>query len=55
MLNPRNLLVQYDPRIERGDIIELPGTVKFFVLDSTRALERGGEQATALAGVRTSV
>ncbi len=54
-LNPRNLVIQYDPRIERGDILELPGPVKFFVLDSTRALERGVDQSTSLAGVRTSV
>jgi hypothetical protein len=54
-LNPRNLVIQYDPRIERGDILELPGPVKFFVLDATRALKRGADQATSLAGVRTSV
>jgi hypothetical protein len=54
-LNPRNMVVQYDPRIERGDIIEMPGELKLFVLNATRTLERGGKQATSLGGVRTSI
>lgn len=54
-LNPRNLTIQYDPRIERGDILEIPGPLKFFVLDAARELNRGANQSTALAGVRTSV
>jgi hypothetical protein len=54
-LNPRQLVVQYDPRIEKGDIIELPGELKFFVLEASRNLERGGPQSTNLGGVRTSV
>jgi hypothetical protein len=54
-LNPRNLVIQYDPRIERGDILELPGALKFFVLDAGRQLQRGAAHATSLGGVRTSV
>lgn len=54
-LNPRNIVIQYDPRIERGDIIELPQAVKFFVLEGSRTLERGKAQALALGGVRTAV
>ena len=54
-LNPRNLSIRYDPRIERGDILEIPGPLKFFVLDAARELERGKNQSTSLAGVRTSV
>jgi hypothetical protein len=54
-LNPRNMVIQYDPRIEKGDILGIPGNLKFFVLGASRSLERGGSQATSLGGVRTSV
>jgi hypothetical protein len=54
-LNPRNIIIQYDPRIEKGDILGIPGDLKFLVLGATRSLERGGAQATSLGGVRTSV
>ena len=54
-LNPRSLLIRYDPRIERGDILEIPGAFKLFVLDASRSLVRGGTQVTSLGGVRTSV
>jgi hypothetical protein len=54
-LNPRNIVIQYDPRIEKGDILGIPGNLKFFVLGASRNLERGGSQATSLGGVRTSV
>jgi hypothetical protein len=54
-LNPRNIKIQYDPRIERGDILELPGPVKFFVLDAQRNLDRGSDPVMSLGGVRTSV
>lgn len=54
-LNPRNMVIQYDPRIEKGDILGIPGNLKFFVLGASRSLQRGGSQATSLGGVRTSV
>lgn len=54
-LNPRNILIQYDPRIERGDILELPGPIKFFVLEANRGLTRGKDESTSLGGVKTSV
>jgi hypothetical protein len=54
-LNPRNMVIQYDPRIEKGDILGIPGGLKFFVLGASRSLERGGAQATSLGGVRTSI
>jgi hypothetical protein len=54
-LNPRNMVIQYDPRIEKGDILGIPGNLKFLVLGASRTLTRGGAQATSLGGVRTAV
>jgi len=38
---PRTLTMRYDPRIEPGDIIELPSTVRVYVEDVKRGMRRG--------------
>lgn len=53
--SPRELIIQNDPRIERGDILQLPTGAKFFVQAASKTLIRGGASALTLTGFRSIV
>lgn len=52
---PRTLIVQNDPRIEKGDILQLPTGAKFFVLDANKTITRGGTSQLNLTGFKSVV
>jgi hypothetical protein len=52
---PRTMVIQNDPRVERGDIIQLPNGAKFFVQNASKSLGRGGNVAMELTGFRSVV
>jgi len=52
---PRTLVLQNDPRIEKGDVIELPTGAKFFVLEASKTITRGGTSQLNLAGFKSVV
>ena len=49
---PRTITVANDLRIEKGDIIQLPSGVRFFVLTARKRLERGVSPTMSLNGFR---
>lgn len=53
--NPRNLIIANDPRIEKGDIIQLASGVKVFVENASRNIERGKEISMTLTGYKSVV
>ena len=52
---PRSVVLQHDPRIERGDILQLPTGAKFFVQEASKSFTRGGRSETVLRGFRSVV
>jgi hypothetical protein len=52
---PRTLILQNDPRIERGDILQLPTGAKFFVQQASKTFTRGGRSEIVLRGFRSVV
>lgn len=52
---PRTLVVQNDVRYEPGDILELPGGVKFFIQKAAKRIRRGQVGAITLTGFRTII
>jgi len=55
LANPRKLVIQDDPRIEKGDIIELSNGIKFYVENATKTIGRGGAITMQLDGFRSVV
>lgn len=53
--SPRTLVVANDPRYEPGDILELPGGVKFFIQKASKRIRRGQFSALTLQGFRTII
>lgn len=53
--HPRTLVLQNDPRIERGDIIQLPTGAKVFVQDCSKTIGRGGASQINIRGFRSVV
>ena len=52
---PRTLVLQNDPRIEKGDILELPTGAKFFVLSAAKTIGRGTTSQLNLTGFKSVV
>lgn len=52
---PRSMVIQNDPRIERGDILQLPNGAKFFVQNAQKTIGRGGDVGMELTGFRSVV
>ena len=52
---PRSLVLQNDPRIEKGDILQLPTGAKFFVQEAAKTFTRGGRSEIVLRGFRSVV
>jgi hypothetical protein len=53
--HPRTLAIQDDPRIERGDIIQLPNGAKIFVEAATKTIGRGKQSQINIRGFRSVV
>jgi hypothetical protein len=53
--HPRSMVIQNDPRIEKGDIIELPNGAKFFVTQASKSMSRGGVFQLNLQGFKSVV
>ena len=51
--NRWDTIITDDPRIEPGDIIELPDTSRLYVEDYTRTIARGGESTLSVSGFRS--
>jgi hypothetical protein len=52
---PRTLVLQNDPRIEKGDILQLPSGAKFFVQQASKTIGRSGNVQLSLKGFRSVV
>lgn len=52
---PRNLILINDPRIERGDIIQLPSGVRIFVQNISKTIVRGEQIAMSVQGFKSVV
>ena len=52
---PRNLVIANDPRIEKGDIIELSTGVKVYVQNAQRTLVRGQPMPMSISGFKSVV
>lgn len=52
---PRSLVLPNDPRIEKGDMLQLPNGSKFFVLEASKAMNRGGITNLTLKGFKSLV
>jgi len=55
MGKPRTLIMENDPRIERGDVLQLPTGIKFFVLSASKTITRGGTGQLSLTGFKSVV
>lgn len=53
--HPRTMVLQNDPRIERGDIIQIPTGAKIFVQDVTKTIGRGQTGQINIRGFRSVV
>ena len=53
LANPRRLVIANDPRIEKGDIIQLSNGVKFYVQGATKQIVRGRPVTMQLEGFRS--
>jgi hypothetical protein len=53
--HPRAMVVQNDPRIEKGDIIQLANGTKFFVQAASKTITRGGTVQLNLSGFKSVV
>jgi hypothetical protein len=53
--HPRTMVVQNDPRIEKGDIIQLANGCKFFVTQASKSMSRGGSFQLNLQGFKSVV
>tara|TARA_R110000772_G_scaffold267971_3_gene393612 strand:- start:43463 stop:45022 length:1560 start_codon:yes stop_codon:yes gene_type:complete len=53
--SPRTLVMPNDPRIEKGDILQLPTGAKFFVQSASKTLGRGNNVSMELTGFRSIV
>lgn len=53
--HPRAMVVQNDPRIEKGDIIQLANGTKFFVQQASKTITRGGTVQLNLQGFKSVV
>jgi hypothetical protein len=49
---PRTMSVTNDLRIEKGDILQLPSGVRFFVLEARKQLKRGETPTMSLSGFK---
>lgn len=52
---PRQLVIANDPRIEKGDIIQLPNGTKIFVENANRTITRGEEISMSISGFKSVV
>jgi hypothetical protein len=53
--HPRAMVLQNDPRIEKGDILQLANGTKFFVTGATKSITRGGTVQLNLQGFKSVV
>ncbi len=53
--HPRSIIIQNDPRIEPGDILQLANGVKFYVQSASKRLSRGTNSQMTLTGFRSIV
>lgn len=53
--HPRSLVLQNDPRIEKGDVLQLANGSKFFVQQASKTIGRGGTVQLNLQGFRSVV
>jgi hypothetical protein len=53
--HPRAMVLQNDPRIEKGDILQLANGTKFFVAAASKTITRGGTVELNLTGFKSVV